>query len=252
MRSLVTLIVIALVALVGCAHHPLASPAMPTLFLVGDSTMANQPESKYPEQGWGQALPAFLREGIELQNHATNGRSTKSFRDEGRWQVVLDQLNAGDFVIIGFGHNDQKIEDPARYAEAATDYRRNLARYIDEAQAKGAQVVLLTSIPRRSFDAQGQLQETLGDYPAVARQVAADKHIPLVDLNHLLAEVVQSIGEEASKHLYMHATHQQYPNLPPEGKQDNTHTQVAGAERVARLFVGEVKRQDLPLARWLR
>lgn len=250
MRYLATFIACILISLTACVHHSSLSSA-PTLFLVGDSTMANQSPNKYPEQGWGQALPAFLREGIELQNHATNGRSTKNFRDEGRWQVVLDQLAAGDFVVIGFGHNDQKIQDPARYAEAATAYRKNLTRYIDEAQAKGAQVILLTSIPRRSFDDEGRLQETLGDYPETARQVAADKRIPLVDLNHLMAEVVQSAGEEASKHLYMHATHQQYPNLPPEGKQDNTHMQVAGAERVARLFVAEVKRQRLPLARWL-
>lgn len=235
----------------GTVSEPI-NAAAPTLFLVGDSTMANQPEEKYPEQGWGQALPLYLADGIRLQNHAMNGRSTKSFRDEGRWLPVLEQLKAGDWVVIGFGHNDQKIEDPARYAEPWSDYRANLTRYIDEAQAKGAQVILLTSIPRRNFAADGNLTHTLGDYPAAARQVARDKQVSLVDMNQLASAMVQSEGEAASTQLYMHAPPGQYPNLPPEGKQDNTHMQLAGAQKVAGLFVAEVKRQALPLAQWLK
>jgi DNA sulfur modification protein DndE len=237
--------------LAACHSQPIKTSS-PTLFLVGDSTMADQPVAKHPEQGWGQALPAFLQDGIELQNHAMNGRSTKSFRDEGRWQVVMDQLKAGDFMVIGFGHNDQKIQDPARYAEAGTDYRANLASYIDEAQARNAQVILVTSIRRRQFDDDGKLEETLGDYPAVARAVAQEKKIPLVDLNALTAALLNDVGVEASTSLYMHATPGQYPNLPPEGKQDNTHLQMAGAKKVASLFVTEVKRQSLPLAAWLK
>lgn len=214
--------------------------------------MADQPEHKYPEHGWGQMLPEFLTAGIRLQNHAMNGRSTKSFRDEGRWQAVMNQLNAGDLVVIGFGHNDQKREDPTRYAEPWTDYRANLIRYIEEARSKGADVILVTSIRRRHFDDQGSLQKTLGDYPAVARQVAKDMSVSLVDLNQLTADWLTEIGPTASKQLYMHAAPGQYVNLPPEGKQDNTHLQVEGARQVAGLFVADVKRQQLRLAKWLR
>jgi lysophospholipase L1-like esterase len=96
-------------SLAGCATQATAPEPGPTLFLVGDSTMAWQPERKYPEWGWGQAMPELLEPGIELQNHATNGRSTRSFIDEGRWNAVLEALRPGDFVVIGFGHNDQKI-----------------------------------------------------------------------------------------------------------------------------------------------
>lgn len=244
------------VLLMGCVlaacHSQPTKTSSPTLFLVGDSTMADQPLTKHPEQGWGQALPDFLQDGIDLQNHAMNGRSTKSFRDEGHWQVVMDQLKAGDFIVIGFGHNDQKIQDPARYAEAGTDYRANLASYIDEAQVRNAQVILVTSIQRRQFDDDGKLEETLGDYPAVARKVARDKHVPLVDLNVLTAALLNEVGVEASTALYMHTAPGQYSNLPPEGKQDNTHLQAAGAKKVAGLFVTEVKRQTLPLAVWLK
>lgn len=241
-----------LVCLIAACVSRLDTSNSPTLFLVGDSTMADQPEHKYPEHGWGQMLPEFLKPGISLQNHAMNGRSTKSFRDEGRWQAVMDQLNAGDLVVIGFGHNDQKREDPTRYAEPWTDYRANLMRYIEEAREKGAEVILVTSIRRRHFDDQGSLQETLGDYPAVARQVAKDMSVPLVDLNQLTADWLIDAGPKASQQLYMHAAPGQYANLPPEGKQDNTHLQVEGARQVAGLFMADVKRQQLRLAKWLR
>ena len=237
--------------LAACAIQPDTS-SHPTLFLVGDSTMADQPEHKYPEHGWGQMLPEFLTPGIRLQNHAMNGRSTKSFRDEGRWQAVMDQLTEGDMVVIGFGHNDQKSQDPSRYAEPWTDYRANLTRYINEARSKGAEVILVNSIRRRHFDDQGALQETLGDYPAVARQVAKEMSVPLVDLNQLTAEWLTGAGPAASIQLYMHTAPGQYANLPPEGKQDNTHLQVEGARQVAGLFVADVKRQQLRLAKWLK
>lgn len=245
------MIILAACCLAACATHS-GVPAAPTLFLVGDSTMADQPEHKYPEHGWGQMLPEFLAPGLHVQNHAMNGRSTKSFRDEGRWQVVVDQLQQGDLVVIGFGHNDQKIQDPARYAEPWTDYRANLLAYIEEARSKGADVILVTSIRRRHFDAQGRLQETLGDYPAVVRELAREAAVPLVDLNQLTAAWLTQAGPEESKQLYMHTAPGQYANLPPEGKQDNTHLQVDGARQVAALFVAEVKRQHLHLARWLK
>lgn len=238
-------------ALAACAAQQ-QGVEPPTLFLVGDSTMADQPEHKYPEHGWGQVLPELLAPGVKMQNHAMNGRSTKSFRAEGRWQVVIDQLQAGDLVVIGFGHNDQKSEDPTRYAEADTDYRANLTQYIAEARAQGAEVILVTSIRRRKFDEQGNLTETLGHYPRVAREVAAVASVPLVDLNQLTAELLARTGPEASKGLYMHAAPGQYANLPPEGKQDDTHLQVEGARQVAGLFVADVKRQQLRLARWLK
>lgn len=249
MKSVVAILMVGFLA--ACATQSV-DPAGPRLFLVGDSTMADQPEHKYPEHGWGQVLPEFLKPEVQVQNHAMNGRSTKSFRDEGRWQAVLDQLRTGDLVVIGFGHNDQKIEDPTRYAEPWAAYRSNLARYIDEARGKGADVILVTSIRRRHFDEQGKLQETLGDYPAVARQVAQEKAVALVDLNRFTAELLEDIGPEASTRLYMHAAPGEYPNLPAEGKQDNTHLQVAGARKVAGLFVADVKRQKLKLAAWMK
>lgn len=126
--------------------------------------------------------PALLKPGIALQNHAMSGRNTKSFRDEGRWQTVADQLKPGDFVVLGFGHNDQKIQDPSRYAEPWTDYTTNLNCYIDEARLKGRSHCG-NPIRRHCFGEQGKLQETLDDYPEAASQSAKEQPIPSVDLN---------------------------------------------------------------------
>src|SRR5690606_27919669 len=115
----------------------------------------------------------------------------------------------------------------------------------------GAEVILVTSIRRRKFDEQGNLTETLGHYPRVAREVAALASVPLVDLNQLTAELLARTGPEASKGLYMHAAPGQYANLPPEGKQDDTPLQVEGARQVAGLCVADVKRQQLRVARWV-
>jgi lysophospholipase L1-like esterase len=238
-------------ALGGCATQETAPDAGPTLFLMGDSTMALQPEHKYPEWGWGQAMPDLLGPGIGLQNHAMNGRSTKSFVDEGRWDAVLEALKPGDFVVIGFGHNDQKIQDPNRYAEAWTDYRAYLERFVDEVRAKGAEPMLVTSIYRRKFDEANQPVATLGDYPEVTRAVAAERSVALIDLNAFTRQMLAEAGPEVSMDIYLHVAPGDYPNLP-EGKQDDTHLQVAGARLVARLFVAEVQNQDLPLARWLK
>lgn len=234
----------------GCVIEEEASQMGPTLFLVGDSTMADQPEEKHPEQGWGQALPEFLTDDISLENHARNGRSTKSFIDEDRWQAVMDTLQAGDFVVIGFGHNDQKSEDPTRYSAPWKGYRKNLEMMVDDVLARGARPILVTSIYRRQFDEEGVPRASLGDYPEVTRAVAIEREIALVDLNAKTRELLLDTGVEGSANIYMQIPPGVYPNLP-EGKDDNTHLQVEGARRVAELFVTEVKAKSLPLAQYL-
>lgn len=238
--------------MIGCATQPEGEPRRtPTLFLVGDSTMADQPQDKYPEHGWGQMLPEYLTDGIELENHAKNGRSTKSFIDEGRWQAVLDALEAGDFVVIGFGHNDQKDYDETRYAAPWTDYRRNLERMVEEVRAQGGHPILVTSIRRRAFDEQGHPEATLGQYPDATRAVAYEHAVPLVDLNIMTRQMLVDAGVKGSADIYMQIAPGDYANLP-DGKDDNTHLQRAGAMRVAGLFVESVKRQGLALARYLK
>ena len=119
--------------------------------LIGDSTCATKELSKQnPERGWGQLFQPLFDGSVTIRNHAVNGRSTKSFRDEGRWQRVCDELRPGDYVFIQFGHNDQKQADSTRYA-SPEQYAANLRRYADETRARGAVPVLLTPVVRRRF-----------------------------------------------------------------------------------------------------
>lgn len=219
----------------------------PALHLAGDSTMANKKDPDYPERGWGQALRAFMPPSLRLVNHAVNGRSTKSFRDEGRWQTLLDQLRAGDWVLLQFGHNDEKRDDPTRYADPATDYPSNLKRFIAEVRAKGANPILATPVVRRDWAPDGSLRDTHGAYVAAVKKVAAEENVPLLDLESATRRLLLEQGPEQSKRLYLIYPPKQHPRLP-EGKNDNTHFNETGARLVAKLAVEEMRRLKLPFA----
>ena len=227
--------------------------AAPTLHLVGDSTMADKPkEPANPETGWGQALPALLKpEAGRVVNYAMNGRSTKSFIDEGRWAKVVAALQPGDFVIIQFGHNDEKADKPAVYAAAGGAYRDNLRRFVREAREHGATPILATPVARRRWSAAGELVETHGEYPAALRAVAAEEKVPLLELNLLTSELERGHGVEGSKRLHLHYAGGVYARWP-EAVKDDTHFSEYGAARVAALAVQEWLRLGLPLAGWVR
>jgi lysophospholipase L1-like esterase len=235
-----------LAALLGAAPAPRT-----TVWLIGDSTMADKPTpERNPERGWGQLLPRFVDATVTVRNRAVNGRSTRSFIAEGRWDAVRDSLRAGDYVLIEFGHNDEKTEDSTRYTNPYTAYRRNLTRFVAEARAKRAMPVLLTPIVRRSFNEKGTLVDTHGAYPLVVRDVARDMAVPFVDLQMLTEDLVRSAGVEGSKALYVWVA----PGINamyPEGRQDDTHLSVAGATEVARLVAAALKAMPIPLAKHL-
>lgn len=128
------------------------------------------------------ALPFFLQKDLAVANHAVNGRSSKSFFDEGRLDAILDVIAPGDFMIIQFGHNDEKSADPVRYTEPWTTYQDHLRLYIDGARARGARPVLATSVERRKFDASGNAVPTHGDYPAAMRALAEEERVALLDI----------------------------------------------------------------------
>ncbi|MBL0940013.1 MAG: rhamnogalacturonan acetylesterase [Gemmatimonadaceae bacterium] len=215
---------------------------LPVVHLIGDSTMADKPDpDNNPERGWGQALPALVKPGVRLINYAVNGRSTRSFINEGRWAKVRADLKTGDWLFIQFGHNDQKVEDSARYAAPLTAYRRNLERFVQEARDAGAYPVLFTSIVRRQFNASGTLEDTHGMYPLIVRDVARDLGVPLVDLQWLTEDFVRRAGPVGSIRFYVHTTEGQFPKFPA-ARTDNTHLSPLGAAEVARLAVEEMKR----------
>lgn len=222
------------------------------LYLIGDSTMSDKknPEEN-PEHGWGQVLPELLIDKIKVNNHAVNGRSTKSFIDEGRWEEVLKQLQPGDYVFIQFGHNDQKFKSPDRFTNPFTGYRSNLERFVNEARAKGANPVLFSSIVRRNFNEYGTLVDTHGEYPLVVRMVADDLEVPFVDLQRTTENLLLSYGEEDSKNLHLHfeAGENDYY---PEGIADDTHLSEKGAVIVASLALKDLAKLDKVFKKYIR
>lgn len=224
----------------------------PTLYLIGDSTMSDKKDpDKNPEHGWGQILPDLMNSELNIENHAVNGRSSKSFIDEGRWDTVLKKLQPGDYVFIQFGHNDQKIKAPSRFTNPFTGYRSNLERFVNETLEKGANPILFSSIVRRNFNEHGTLADTHGEYPLVVRLVAEDLKVPFVDLQRVTEKLELFYGEEDSKRLHLHfeAGENEYF---PDGKQDDTHLSKKGAILVATLALQEIVKQKLPLANHIK
>ncbi|MBC9797218.1 rhamnogalacturonan acetylesterase [Sinomicrobium weinanense] len=223
-----------------------------TVYLIGDSTMADKPlEGGNPERGWCQLMPEFMTGNVTLENHAVNGRSSRSFISEGCWDKVLSRLKQGDYVFIQFGHNDQKFKDPSRYTNPYTGYRQNLEKFVQETREKGATPILFTSIVRRNFNEYGTLMDTHGDYPLVVRLVADDMDVPFIDLQRLTENLEISYGPERSEELHLWYTPGEIP-FYPEGKQDNTHLSVKGAREVAGLAVETLKNMIPELARYLK
>lgn len=225
-----------------------------TLFLVGDSTMADKTELDIsPERGWGQLFPTYLkRDGsIIVENHAKNGRSTKSFIDQGRWDNVVKRIKRGDIVIIQFGHNDAKQSDPQRYT-SIEDYRSNLMQMVKDVKKKGGKPILATSCCRRYFKPDGTFRSGHhGAYPTAVRQVAEFMNVPLIDAEELTKNWLTNAGKDESKKFYMHVAageSQKFPN----GKIDNTHFREAGALAVGRLIAKEIKDKDIkPLSQYI-
>lgn len=218
---------------------------IPVIYMIGDSTMADKPLSGgNPERGWGQMFPGFLTPDIRVDNRALNGRSSRSFRNEGHWELVRKRLRKGDYVFIQFGHNDQKA-DTARHSDAETDYKINLGKYIDETREAGAIPVLFTPIVRRKFNSDGTLVDTHGKYTDAVRIVAKEKQVLLIDLSKMSASLLERYGQEKSTSLFVWVEPGICAALP-EGKQDNTHLNVRGARIIARM-VAETIKETIPV-----
>ncbi|HEX2099892.1 MAG TPA: rhamnogalacturonan acetylesterase [Candidatus Synoicihabitans sp.] len=227
-----------------------ATEVAPLLYLAGDSTMAQKPLD-LPERGWGMALNGFLKDPAMVQNHAVNGRSTRSFIDEGRWDRLVRALQPGDFVLIQFGHNDEKVDRPGVGTNPDTEFRDNLRRFIRDARARQAIPLLATPIARRKFDETGELIPTHGPYPDAIRAVAKEQDVAVLDLERASEQWLRTAGDDASKAFFMWIDVGAHPKLP-QGRQDDTHLVDAGALKIAELAVAAIREQRLDLAHWLK
>lgn len=223
-----------------------------TIYTIGDSTMANKknPEEN-PEHGWAQVLQQFFNNNATIDNRAVNGRSSRSFISEGKWDSVLKTLKKGDYVFIQFGHNDQKEKSPDRYTNPHTAYRHNLIKYVLDTREKGAIPVLMSSIVRRNFNEFGTLIDTHGDYPLETRLVAMQYDVPFIDMQYLTEQLEESYGVEGSKKLHLHFEPGDVPYYP-EGKNDDTHLSKLGATEVAKLAVEELKKKVPDLSKYMK
>lgn len=217
-------------------------PENPVLiYMIGDSTMCNYSlDHDNPQRGWGQLLPEFVQDGVKVENRAAGGRSSRSFVKEGRWAKIMETLKPGDWVVIQFGHNDQKKDKPEIYTDPETDYRTFLKDFIKDTRANGARPVLATSIYRRYFDQEGHPKNSLGGYPEATRAVAEEMNVPLVDLNELTGILLAEAGVENSKKLFLHCEPGEHP-LFPDGRHDNSHLSETGARAIAKLFADAVR-----------
>ncbi len=252
------------------------APRNYTIFLIGDSTMAPKNlNGNNPERGWGMLLQSYMKDNVKVDNHAVNGRSTKSFIDEGRWEKVLSRLKKGDYVFIEFGHNDEKTA-PTLYTQPGSTFDENLRRFVRETRAKGGIPVLFNSIPRRNFPPNGTkfkdsaeardflmnskghyakegdvLVDTHGDYLVSPRKVAREMHVPFVDLNQLVKGLIAEYGREGSKQLWQWIPKGKYAACP-NGRIDNTHLCELGASKVAGLAINAVADQIPEIAQSLK
>lgn len=245
MRHLRVLPLLLLLAAFGWAERPV------TVYLTGDSTAAQKLVIRRPETGWGEALQQYFDvDQVRVENHARNGRSTRTFIEEGRWRAVVERLRPGDYVFIQFGHNDASKEKTDRYTPPA-DYRRNLARFVREAREKGANPVLLTPVRRRKFDSAGTLVDTHGEYPELVRAVAAEQRVPLIDMHRSSAAALTRHGVDGSKRLFLQLRAGENANYP-QGIEDNTHFSPLGAEVMAALAAEGIREAGLGIGGFLK
>lgn len=202
-----------------------------TVYIIGDSTVSNFSPPD-PRQGWGQVIGRNFAEDVEIKNYALSGRSSKSFWEEGAWKPVVAQLKSGDYVLIQFGHNDEKNDE--RGTDAYGDYLDYLSRYVDDSLKAGAQPVLITPVSRGSFKS----GSSHGTYPDAMIYLAKKKHVPYIDLTTMSEDYYGKIGESAEYKLFIASI---------DGK-DNTHFTPAGAIAIANLVAQGIKALDLPLS----
>jgi lysophospholipase L1-like esterase len=216
-----------------------------TVYLAGDSTMANKAVKAFPETGWGMPFNAFFDSTVTVKNIARNGQSTKSFIADGSWASIANNLSAGDYVLIQFGHNDE-VPSKANYTKPE-NFTANLARFVNETRAKKANPILITPVARRKFDSSGHIVGTHEAYSALVRRVADSLHVPLIDLDRESQALFQRFGPEDSKYFFDYLTPGENPNYP-DGKKDDTHFSELGARKVAEMVLADIKTLNLELA----
>ena len=222
-----------------------------TIYMIGDSTMSVYASNVYPRMGWGQPLGnLFAAKCATVVDKALSGRSSKSFFDEGAWTPIKNALKAGDYVMIQFGHNDEKSEEPTLFTDPQTTYKQFLTTYINDTRAKSATPLLLTSVNRNKWSG-ATLSDTHGAYPPAVRELAASLKVELIDMAALSKSYFERIGQTETNQLFLILAAGASPNYP-NGVTDNTHFQEKGALALGRLVMADAYAQKLKVASYLQ
>jgi lysophospholipase L1-like esterase len=227
-----------------CDEHPAvaavaitAVPDLPTLFLIGDSTMTDQPRE--PHNSWGQMITRFFGPGIVVASHAESGESARDFIGERRWPKVMSLIKPGDFVMIQFGHNDQHDRGPNPGAYAS--YTTFMKQYVADVRAHGATIILVTPMNRLAFEG-NTLVNTLGDFPDAVRKICREEQVPLVDLNAMSKVLYEALGPAQAPAVFA---------TGPSGKTDTTHQADYGSYELAQCVVRGIRTAAPDLAKYL-
>ncbi|HKX83361.1 MAG TPA: rhamnogalacturonan acetylesterase, partial [Pyrinomonadaceae bacterium] len=206
---------------------------VPTIFLLGDSTVCDQPSEPYAS--WGQMITRFFNDEVAVSSHAESGESLRTSLSARRLEKVLSLMRPGDYLLIQYGHNDEKEKDEG--AGAFTTYKATLRHFAEEVRRKGGIPILITPMHRRTFSEDGKVTNSHGDYPEAVRQVAKEDNLSLIDLTAMSKDLYEALGKEDSGRLFK------------EG--DGTHHNNYGAYQIAKVIVQSVRDQRLPLVRFL-
>ncbi len=212
------------------------------IYLAGDSTMVDQDVE--PWASWGQMLPRFFRTGVVVANNAESGESASSFLGEQRFAKIMSVIKPGDVFFVQFAHNDQKVPN------GLPNYTRIMTEFVKQVRAKGAIPVIVTSMNRDSFDADGHIVDTLGGYPQASRQIATDNNVPLIDLNAMSKTMFEAMGKDGADHAFMKFKAGSYPGVDRDIS-DTTHFNNFGAYELARCVVHGIRQNKLALSVFL-
>jgi len=219
----------------------------PTIYLCGNSTVTDQ--ASEPWASWGQMITRWFGTGAAVANYAESGLTAGTFLAQKRLDKIMTTLRPNDVVVCEFGHNDEKEKGPG--TGAWYHYTTNLKKYIDQVRSKGASIVFCTPTQRRTFNGDGKIVNSHGDFPAAMKAVAEREQVPLIDLTALTTTFYETLGTEGSKRALVHYPKGTYPGQEKD-LADNTHFNPFGAYEVAKMVATGLRRLNLPIAQQLR
>lgn len=217
-----------------------------TVYLAGNSTVVDQDDE--PWASWGQMIPKYFQKGVAISNHAESGLTLGSFLNSRRLKKILSTMKAGDYLFIEFGHNDQK--EKGQNDGPYKSYTERYKKFINEVKAKGGYPIVVTSTNRRTFDKDGNIFNSLGDYPDAARKVAAEENIPLIDLHEMTRVLYDTLGPEKSKKAFVIYPANTFPGQT-KAFNDNTHFNGYGAYELAKCIVEGIRNNHLEIEKYL-